>query len=303
MPLNMNDPYLRAERQPPALVALGVRLKSHYGVGAENFGIKGNEFHDDGYHRSRNFLLNSSLGNGGDYSTNGSLNQGGNGDNNSAFDFTPGTWGTSDNTAKMIEMTKRTRAAARANDPRLADYYEFAGTEDGVHVVTFYAHGGGAKQPFDPSHLHHLHGSKYRSRADNDDTGLGDVLLGIGGEDEDDMGASFGPIEIKQNDTTSLTLPPVQAGLADPREAWVNFCNDTNGADYGLRVWYTTGDGVFSALSGPGWANGVKTLKSGVRESVQLPRGTCGLTISRTIAVPYTGHLTLAIERGKVGSW
>lgn len=301
MPLNMNDPYLQAERQPPALVALGVRLKAHYGVGADNFGIKGNAVHYDGFHRSRAFLLNSDLGNGGDYSTRGARNTGGNPNNNAAFDFTPGVWGTPSNRAMMIELTKRLRAAARANDPRLSDWYEFAGTEDGVHVVTFYAQGGGAKAPFDSSHLDHIHGSKCRDATDNDNTGLGDVMLGIGGEDDDDMGASFGPIEINKDGYTSLTLPPVQAGQADPREAWVNFCNDTDGHDYSLRVWYTTGNGAYSPL--PGWASGEKTLRSGVRESVQLPKNTCGLTISRTSGAMYTGHLTVAIERGKVGSW
>lgn len=300
MPLNMNDPYLREERQPPELIALGARLKSAYGVGAENFGIKGNEFHYDGYHRSRNFNLYSDLGKGGDYSTSGSRNAGGNGNNNSAFDFTPSAWGTSDNRSKMIELTKRIRAAARAYDPRLADWYEFAGTEDGHNVVTFYAQGGSAKTPFDSSHLDHIHGSKYRDASDKDNTGLGDIMLGLDGED-DEMGASFGPIEINASGVTSLTLPPVQAGIADPREAWVNFCNDTNNVDYSLRVWYTTGNGGYSPL--PNWTNGEKTLKSGVRESVQLPKGTCGLTVSRTATAPNTGHLTLAIERGKVGSW
>lgn len=117
-------------------------------------------------------------------------------------------------------------------------------------------------------------------------------------EEEEEMGASFGPIEINASGETSLTLPPVEAGIADPRQAWVNFCNDTNGAEYGLRVWYTTGNGAYTAL--PGWTNGEKVLKSGVRESVQLPKGTCGLTVSRTASMAYAGHLTLAIERGPV---
>jgi hypothetical protein len=296
----MNDPYLRAERQPPALVALGVRLKAAYGVGADNFGIKGNAFHYDGFHRSRNFLLKSSLGNGGDYSTSGALNRSGDGNNNSAFDFTPGVWGSVDNRAKMIVLTRRLHDAAARRDPRLASYYEFAGTLDGKKVVTFFADGGVFKDPFDTTHLDHIHGSKYRARADNDDTGLGDVLLGIDGEDDEDMGASFGPITINLSGGTSLTIPPVEAGIADPRMAWINFCNDTNGKPYGLRVWWTTGDGNFHPLEGQDWVNGEKVLKSGVRESVQLKKGVSGLAISRTAAAMNTDHLTCAIERGPV---
>lgn len=312
--LNMNDPYLRAERQPPALVALGVRLKAAYGVGADNFGIKGNEYHYNGFHRSRSYLLGPS-GPGPDYSTRGTLNQGGNGNNNSAFDFTPGVWGSADNRRKMIEITKRLRAAARANDPRLADYYEFAGTEDGKNVVTFYAQGGEAKDPFDSSHLNHIHGSKYRGRADNDDTGVGDVILGVGsaGKDDDDMGASFGPIPIEREEITSLTIPPVQAGIADPRPAWLNFSNATGDQDYGLRVWYSKGEpGVWYPLFG---ADGLVHIKGGQRVGVALPKGCCGLDIRRwglkdeTLvdpasagAVVYKGHLTCAIERGAVGS-
>lgn len=314
MALNMNDPYLRAERQPPTLVALGVRLKAAYGVGADNFGIKGNEYHYSGFHRSRNFLFNSDSGNGGDYSTSGVRNRGGNADNNSAFDFTPGVWGTPANRAAMIVLTKRLRAAARANDRRLDDWYEFAGTEDGVHVVTFYAQGGAAKTPFDSSHLDHIHGSCYRDAADNNHTGLGDVLLGVGGEDDDEMGASFGPIEIQREGITSLTIPPVQAGIADPRPAWANFCNATGDMDYGLRVWCSVGEANhWLPLFG---TNGLVKLAGAQRVGVALPKGCSGLDIRRwglnaggTLvdpsspdAIVYDGHLTLAIERGAVGS-
>jgi hypothetical protein len=317
MPLNMGDPYLRAERQPPALVALGVRLKAAYGVGADNFGIKGNEYHYDGFHRSRNYLL-SPNGPGADYSTRGSLNQGGNGNNNSAFDFTPGVWGSADNRRKMIDITKRLRAAARAHDARLADYFEFAGTEDGKNVVTFYAQGGEDKSPFDPSHLDHIHGSKYRSRADNDDSGVGDVILGVGGgsggEEDDDMGASFGPIEIQREGITSLTIPPVQGGIADPRPAWLNLCNATGDKPYGLRVWVSTGNAnEWHPLFG---SDGLVSVKGGQRIGVALPAGTSGLDIRRwglnaggtlvdpksSDAIVYDGHLTVAIERGAVGS-
>jgi hypothetical protein len=320
MALNMNDPYIRAERQPASLVALGVRLKAHYGVGADNFGIKGNEYHTSGFHRSRNWILNSVQGSGsGDYSVRGSRNMGGGADNDAAFDITPGVWGTAENRRLMVELTKRVYDAAVRRDPRVtANWYEFAGTLDGKTVVTFYADGGGFKSPFDSSHLEHLHGSGYRDTIEKDHTGLGDVLLGVGGEDEDDMGASFGPQDIKLYDAdldfhlnvTSLTIPPVQGGAADPRPCWLNFCNDT-GEPYGLRIWYTTGNEGYSPF--PQTANGQLVLRSGQRWSVEIPKGTGGLSIARQAVnsdgkavAPtaelraYSGHLTLAIERGAV---
>jgi hypothetical protein len=129
------------------------------------------------------------------------------------------------------------------------------------------------------------------------------------GEDEDDMGASFGPIDIQPEGITSLTLPPVQAGIADPRPAWLNFCNDT-GQPYGLRIWSTTGNENYSPY--PGTQGGQLVLRSGQRWSVQFPKGTSGLSIMRQavkdgVAVTptkdlpaYSGHLTFAIERGRV---
>ncbi|WP_432829141.1 hypothetical protein [Dactylosporangium sp. CA-092794] len=130
-----------------------------------------------------------------------------------------------------------------------------------------------------------------------------------GGEDDDDMGASIGPIQI-QPDTTSLSIPPVEAGAADPRQAWINVCNDTYGTRYALRVWFSKGDKTFQPLGGK---EGLFALDSGERLSVQLPAGTACLSISRKAVdstgsivdpndefKPYLGHLTCCIERGPV---
>lgn len=247
MPLNMQDPYLRAERQPPALIALGVRLKNAYHVGVDNFGIRGNEFHYTGFHRSRAFLESSTQGNGGDYSTRGARNQGGNENNNCAFDFTPGVWGTADNREKMKTLTRRLHDAAVRRDPALHDWYEFAGTLDGVNVVTFYADGGAFKTPFDKTHLDHIHGSKYRDASDNDNTALADIMLGL--NEEDDMGASFGPTLMRSDDDEfPMTIPPAEGGTADPRQTWLNAGIDFNGP-VTLRIFQSKGDGNFLPLT------------------------------------------------------
>jgi hypothetical protein len=136
-------------------------------------------------------------------------------------------------------------------------------------------------------------------------------MHGSTGEDDDEMGASFGPIDIQPEGViTSLTIPPVQAGIADPRPAWLNFCNDT-GQAYGLRIWYTKGDEAYAEF--PGTDKGQLVLRSGQRWGIEIPAGTGGLSILRQAVdkdghavAPteelraYAGHLTCAIERGAV---
>ncbi|GAA3304558.1 hypothetical protein GCM10020218_104360 [Dactylosporangium vinaceum] len=131
-----------------------------------------------------------------------------------------------------------------------------------------------------------------------------------GEEDDDDMGASFGPITIEREGLTSLTIPPVQGGAADPRSAWLNFCNDT-GQPYALRIWYSTGNEGFSPF--PGTNGGLLAIRSGQRWSQEIPAGTACLSILRQAIDPdgnivppsadfraFAGHLTCAIERGAV---
>lgn len=148
---------------------------------------------------------------------------------------------------------------------------------------------------------------------------IGAPAAGAPNEDEDDMGASFGPIDIQpEGRITSLTLPPVQGGAADPRPAWLNFCNDSGG-DYALRIWHAVDldtaaddqDVSFAPL--PGTTGGLLKLRSGQRWSRELPVGTCSLSVLRMAidkdgnVVPpstdlraYAGHLTLTVERGAV---
>jgi hypothetical protein len=135
--------------------------------------------------------------------------------------------------------------------------------------------------------------------------------------EDDDMGASFGPVAIEHEGVTSLSLPPAGQGLADPRDIWVNICNDLVGREqdrYCLRIWYTTGNKAYASL--PGTTSGFITLESGEIFSQQLPRGTRNLSIYRwglvagdgdvpkdpreSGAIVYPGHLTVAFERGAV---
>lgn len=180
MPVSPSDPAYGAEVVPQSLVHLGTLLCAAYGVGPSAYGTRGNLAHTNGYHRSRRYNLAHDPGN---YSVQLAADKQGDQNWVCAFDITPSVWGTPDNRQKMITITKRMRAAARAHDPRVSALREFAGTEDGVHVVTIDMQTGADRTPFDSSHLDHGHGSLFRGRAADDHTPIFQVLTGV-----DDMG-------------------------------------------------------------------------------------------------------------------
>jgi len=173
--VNPADPYYRAETVPPSIKTLGAHLCAFYAVGVDNFGDRGNLAHVDGYHRSRRYNQVHAPGN---YSVQLALDKAGDGNTIRAFDITPGVWGSADNRAKMMQMTRRMRVAAKAHDPRIRTLREFAGTEDGVHVVTIDMQTGADRTPFDASHLDHGHGSIFTAYAAEDHTGIFEVLTG-----------------------------------------------------------------------------------------------------------------------------
>jgi hypothetical protein len=179
--LNTNDQWYRAEDQPPPIMAMRDPLCTAYGVGAGNFGCKGNENHTSGYHRSLNWVLRSpdSVHGSDDYSVQPGPDRTpvDHPDDCSAFDFTPGVWGSSDNRNKMKVLTRRLIAACQAHDPRVANLREVAGTLDGASVVTYDQGRNAFKSPFDSSHLDHVHGSVYRSRTRWSQAGILSVML------------------------------------------------------------------------------------------------------------------------------
>jgi hypothetical protein len=180
MPLNMNNPVVLAELRPPQLIDLGTWLKAYYGVGPTSFGIKGDENHLSGYHRSFNTLTQVPGANGwDDYSIQNTLdNTNLNRNDCCAADLTPGVWGSAENRARMIGITTRMYNAAKANDPRIRQCREFAGTLNGTSVIRFRCDGGAVQSPFDSSHLHHGHWSFWRSRVRWNHAGLFQVITG-----------------------------------------------------------------------------------------------------------------------------
>lgn len=129
-------------------------------------------------------------------------------------------------------------------------------------------------------------------------------------ESEEDMrAASLGPIVLGPN-TSSLNIPPVEAGLADPAHTWLNMCNDTFDTRTAYRIYLSKGDKSFFPLPGYEKTKGCLALDSGERLSVQLPAGVSCVSITRyaldtagNIVAPdannhvYAGHLTCTFER------
>lgn len=287
MPISTNDPFYQAEFVPGTIDDMGPKLRAAYGVGPDAFGAKGNVNHDSGYHRSRKWVLLSADSRYGpdDYSVQTSADHGGSENAISAFDFTPGVWGTQDNRNKMITITKRVRDAARANDPRLANLREFAGTEDGTHVVTFYAQGGANKTPFDSSHLDHGHGSLWRNKNENNHQGIVDVMLGVPAEGDEEMsfaGLHIGPAE------TNCAVPG--GNLWKP--TWLVVTNDTHGENYALRIWTSKGDKNWTPID----PDGLVIFESGLLRSFPLPENTRSISIERQAIETATNNVVPVLD-------
>lgn len=208
-------------------------------------------------------------------------------------------------------------------DQRLDYWREAIGTRDGINVLYMDLQTGEAGTA-DTSHLWHVHvgglrincnnmaamkamlsvitgesNATYLANGGTTATTSTTTTTATAGTEEDDMGASFGPYDIPLT-PGSYTIPPVRQGLADPRDAWLNVCNDTGGTTYALRVWYSKGAGDKD------WAplNNKLVLTSGQRATIGLPAGAACLSIRRipvTDGQPvYEGHLTWCLERGPV---
>ncbi|WP_433055705.1 hypothetical protein [Dactylosporangium sp. CS-033363] len=119
-------------------------------------------------------------------------------------------------------------------------------------------------------------------------------------DEEEEMGASFGPIQLEATQT-SLTIPPVQAGLADPRKVWLNVGADSGNDAYALRIWGSNGEGNWFPVDTGGSRDGIHTLKSGVVLSIELAKGLRVLSVTRMPIEagrpPYAGSISACFER------
>jgi hypothetical protein len=109
---------------------------------------------------------------------------------------------------------------------------------------------------------------------------LGGLAQAIDGDDE--MGASFGPVQILPTGSgpTSLAIPPVQAGLADPRKVWLNIGADMNGGKAAVRIWASNG-GKPASWHAVGGGQGLHVIESGEIYSIELDKGDRLLSVTR----------------------
>lgn len=217
-----------------------------------------------------------------------------------------------------LDAHKVLDAIRRSQDPR-AKYGISNGQIFSNHKVTEHGHtyeawqwrpyltASGAK----PKDGHYTHGHlSVVGNATADGTQPWHTSDGAAVGEDDEMGASFGPIQLGK-DHTSLTIPPVEAGIADPRKVWLNVGGDFfEAGPVGLRIWATNGDGKWFAVNYNGTKQGLHVLHSGVVLAIPLPKGLRILSIARfavdafgeavapTEALPaFDGSISVCFER------
>jgi hypothetical protein len=165
------DEWYRRETTPIQLTRLAARLAEHYRVPLDNFGIRGNLVHFQGYHRSREFVLHSSHCTDRTYSvsrTDGDHN-GGDARSVSAIDIQVPR-------AELLLMCKRLDKAIRAG--KLEKVTEWYGNTNGDNRVDGYDNISNRVATSDDSHLWHLHISFDRGKASDDHGDLFTILTG-----------------------------------------------------------------------------------------------------------------------------
>lgn len=165
------EPYWNRERAPDSLVRLGRRLCAAHKRPTNAFGIKGDNAHLNGSHRSQEWIKKSKYCTNRTYTVQAGLNAtqelyicG--------FDYNPGS------ERLMIELCRRLDREVRAG--RLEIVREWYGNDDGDNRVDGYNNVANKIASSDASHLWHIHLTCDRRRLQDDAAinHIGDVLLG-----------------------------------------------------------------------------------------------------------------------------
>lgn len=146
-----------AEVVPTALHNLAVDLSNFWGLSRGKIGMVGDNHHLSGYHRSRNWLLQSRYARVRDYSTTETLGNGTGGDGNavSAMDITLPR-------EHLIVVCRNLDRFVRMG--QLEKITEWYGNSDGDGKVDGYNNVANRIESSNPSHLWHLHMSFDRGR-------------------------------------------------------------------------------------------------------------------------------------------
>lgn len=189
-----SETWWRREIVPTQLAMLAVALREHFGRGPSDIGSKGDNNHLYGYHRSREWILNSSWSQNGasDYSIRQAPDKGGDARWVTAIDIGPGSL------TELIGMCARLDVAVRADRfPQIREWY---GNANGDKIVDGWDNWYDRAASSDSSHLSHLHISFFRSRADEDHSGLLAVLTG-----DTPTGDDLMLMQVKGNATIYIT--------------------------------------------------------------------------------------------------
>lgn len=173
------ESYWGREIQPAPLVQLGNRLCAAFDRPRTAFGIKGDNRHLNGSHRSQEWILKSRYCTNRTYTVQSGLTA------HQArllagFDFNPGS------EARMVAICKRLDVAVRAG--RLEQVLAWYGNDDGDNIVDGYDNIRNRIASSDASHLWHLHLTCDRKLVENEAAirEIGDVLLNEQ-EEEDEV--------------------------------------------------------------------------------------------------------------------
>jgi len=174
-----SEPEWGREIVTSQLTNLGIALRGHFHVGADNWGTKGNNRHLAGSHRSQEWIRGSAYCTNRTYTVQSGLNStqlryiG-------AFDLQPTeSWGSSANRAAMITITRRMIDAMQAG--RLNGVRQVFGTLNGS-TVTGWDNVTNRVITADSSHLDHLHAGLDRARMADDDL-MTDIFSTLTGEE------------------------------------------------------------------------------------------------------------------------
>lgn len=216
----LKEPWWSDEFVPPSLVTLATNLVTHWRLTANAVGVKGDNNHTDGYHRSRAWIKNSIYCTNRSYSTNETSGNVSGGDSNwlCALDVTLPTH-------LLLPACQRLDAAVRSG--RLEKVTEWYGNKDGDQRVDGYDNIRNQVTTSDPSHLWHLHVSFDRGRANEDHTDVFQILTGTGPMEEFTMAYlaldTQGRVVIITDDWNGWFRPPQSSA-----EASQQIINDRN---------------------------------------------------------------------------
>lgn len=164
------DFYYQREIVPANLAKLRDDLIAVFKLTPDSVGIRGNPAtHFRGYHRSRNFVLNSPSCTDRGYSVTAAVNTGGNPDWVSAIDITLPT-------PLLLTVCQRLNEAVLAG--KIEKVVEWFGNLNGDTRVDGYDNIANTAATSDSSHLWHLHISLARSLADDDHSDVFRILTG-----------------------------------------------------------------------------------------------------------------------------